>query len=75
MIAALDLIKEHYPEAFELFHAQAINDARNTIAESDRGRILDTAPHKTKAWKTAMAIREVVNTVNGVCIDNKPRKA
>jgi len=73
MIGAMDLIKEHYPEAFKIFHSQAIADAREILSDQDnqRGRILDTRPHKNRAWKAAMAIREVVNTVNGLDIPNK----
>lgn len=73
MLEALDLIQEHFPEAFEAYHRQAIREARNTLAEAagESHRILDTKYHKTKAWRTAMAIREIINTVNGVDIPNK----
>lgn len=72
MLAALTLIKEHYPDAFQLFHSQALTDATEILATkaSDSARVLDTKPYKTKAWRTAMAIREVINTVNGVNIPN-----
>ena len=72
MLAALELIKEHYPEHFETFHSQALRDAIEVLTDhsAEHRRILDTKPYKTKAWKTAMAIREVVNGVNGVTIPN-----
>ena len=72
MITALELIKEHYPEAFERFHSQALMEARDVLAQdaSKHTRILDTKPYKNKAWKTAMAAREVLNSVNGVNIPN-----
>jgi hypothetical protein len=72
MITALEAIKEHYPEAFERFHTQALVDAREVLAQesSKSARILDTKPYKTRAWKMAMAIREVINNINGVNIPN-----
>ena len=75
MLSALELIREHYPDAFERFHSQAMLDAREALATegSEHRRVLDTRPHKTKAWRTAMAIREVLNAVNGVSIPNGPQ--
>jgi hypothetical protein len=31
---------------------------------------MDTKPYKIKAWKAAMAVREVINNLNGVNIPN-----
>lgn len=74
MLTAMELIKDNYPDAFKIFHKQALSDARDVLASagSEHTRILDTGPYKTKAWRVAMAIREVVNAVNGVDIPNGP---
>lgn len=72
MLSALELIKEHYPEHVQVFHSQAIMGARDILASaaSEHGRVLDTKPYKTQAWRTAMAAREIINSVNGVNIPN-----
>lgn len=71
MLAALDLIQQHYPEVFQKFHRQAILEARSVLSTaSDLHRILDTKPHKSKAWRVAMSVREIVNELNGVVIPN-----
>jgi len=46
-------------------------EARAVLSSSsDLHRIMDTKPHKTKAWRVAMSIREIVNALNGVDIPN-----
>lgn len=74
MLEALDLIHEHYPEAFEVFNTQALRQAREILADkgSESARVLDTKPYKTQAWRCAMSIREVINRLNGVNIPNAP---
>ena len=69
---ALDEIKEHYPEVFKPFHKQAIADAIDVLENyGTRARVLDTTMHKAKAWKVAMAIREIHNGVHGLDIPNR----
>ena len=74
IIAAMEEIREAYPEAFERFHTQAIFEARDVLTNeaSKSQRIMDTRPYKMRAWKAAMAVREVVNNLNGVSIPNGP---
>lgn len=73
MLEALELIQQHYPDAFQRFHIQSMVDAREVLAQanSESHRILDTKPYKTRAWRMAMTIREVINAVNGVNIPNE----
>ena len=75
IIEAMEQILEAYPESFEKFHRQAIFEARDVLTnESSKSqRIMDTRPYKTKAWKAAMAVREVINNLNGVHIPNGPQ--
>jgi len=72
IITAMEEIREAYPDAFERFHSQAIFEARDVLTnESSKSqRIMDTRPYKIKAWKAAMAVREVINNLNGVNIPN-----
>lgn len=74
IITAMEEILEAYPEAFEKFHRQAIFEARDVLTNeaSKSQRIMDTRPYKIKAWKAAMAVREVINNLNGVHIPNGP---
>ncbi len=75
IISAMEEILGAYPEAFEKFHRQAIFEARDVLAnESSKSqRVMDTKPYKIKAWKAAMAVREVINNLNGVVIPNGPQ--
>ena len=75
IITAMEEIQAAYPEAFERFHRQAILEAREVLAtETSRSqRVMDTRPYKNKAWKAAMAVREVINNLNGVSIPNGPQ--
>ena len=74
IISAMEEIRSAYPEAFERFHTQAIFEARDILTNeaSASQRIMDTKPYKTRAWKAVMAVREVVNNLNGVSIPNGP---
>ena len=74
IISAMEEIQAAYPDAFERFHSQAIFEARDVLTnEASRSqRIMDTRPYKNKAWKAAMAVREVINNLNGIRIPNEP---
>lgn len=72
MITAMELIHDQYPDAFELFHTQAMRTARETLTThgADHRRVLDTGPYKSQAWRMGMAIREVLNHLEGKHIPN-----
>jgi hypothetical protein len=74
IISAMEEIQAAYPDAFERFHSHAIFEAREVLTnEASRSqRIMDTRPYKNKAWKAAMAVREVINNLNGIRIPNEP---
>jgi len=75
ILEALQAIHEQYPEAFETYHTQAMRDVADILSSeaSAKARVMDTKPYKTKAWKAAMAIREIVNSLNDVSIPNGPQ--
>ena len=75
ILEALKAIHEQYPEMFETYHTQAMRDVEEILSTeaANKARVMDTKPYKNKAWKAAMAIREVVNRLNGVSIPNGPQ--
>lgn len=74
MLTAMEHLEATAPWLFEPFHRRNLLEARKAWHKqrSCDDRILDTKPHKRKAWKMAMTIREVVNAINGVDLPNKP---
>jgi len=63
VLRAMGKLIELYPEFAEPFHVSAVRDATEAILDNQKyhSRVLDTKPHKKKAWKALMSAREVWN--------------
>jgi hypothetical protein len=76
MLTALEDLLSSNPELFKPWHKRNIQDARGAwhAQKSATDRILDSKKHKRKAWACAMTIREVINEIRGIAIDNVDSK-
>jgi len=63
VLKPMSTLIQHYPEFAEPFNVTAIREAMEAIEDNCQyhSRVLDTKPHKKKAWKALMTAREVYN--------------
>jgi len=72
--AMLEVMGEVTTQTFNTqpWHERNLADALETfVAEQNQPRCMDQKHNKKRAWKMIMTMREVVNTVRGVRIENK----
>jgi hypothetical protein len=76
MLTALEDLMATAPDLFKPWHRRNIQEARSAwhAQKNSNDRILDSKKHKRKAWACVMTIREIVNAVNGIELENVDSK-